>query len=49
MSHTLETCLQEVSHDVRAILERSLEGNEVSMADGVVLSGSGLPLGIHQN
>ncbi|MGB5702147.1 MAG: 5-amino-6-(D-ribitylamino)uracil--L-tyrosine 4-hydroxyphenyl transferase CofH [Polyangiales bacterium] len=40
MSHTLETCLQEVSHDVRAILERSLEGNEVSMADGVVLSGA---------
>jgi len=38
MTITLETCLQDVSSDVRAILERSLEGDEISVADGVVLS-----------
>lgn len=38
MTITLETCLQDVSSGVRLILERSLEGDEVSVADGVVLS-----------
>lgn len=38
MTITLETCLQDVSSGVRVILERSLEGDEVSVADGVVLS-----------
>jgi FO synthase subunit 2 len=38
MTNTLETCLQEVSRDVRAILERSIDGNEVSILDGAVLS-----------
>lgn len=40
MTITLETCLQDVSSAVRVILERSLEGDEVSVADGVVLSGA---------
>ena len=38
MTTALETCLRDVSHGVREILERSLEGAEVSVADGVVLS-----------
>ena len=38
MTITLETCLRDVSSGVRVILERSLEGDEVSIADGVVLS-----------
>ncbi|MGB5194406.1 MAG: 5-amino-6-(D-ribitylamino)uracil--L-tyrosine 4-hydroxyphenyl transferase CofH [Polyangiales bacterium] len=38
MTITLETCLQDVSSGVRVILERSLEGDEVSVTDGVVLS-----------
>ena len=38
MTITLETCLRDVSSGVRVILERSLEGDEVSVADGVVLS-----------
>jgi 7,8-didemethyl-8-hydroxy-5-deazariboflavin synthase CofH subunit len=39
MTTTLESCLQDVSREVRAILERSLAGDEVSVSDGVVLSG----------
>jgi 7,8-didemethyl-8-hydroxy-5-deazariboflavin synthase CofH subunit len=38
MNTALETCLQDVSRDVRAILERNLQGEEVSVADGVILS-----------
>ena len=38
MTIALETCLNEVSPALRDILERSLEGAEVSIADGVALS-----------
>jgi 7,8-didemethyl-8-hydroxy-5-deazariboflavin synthase CofH subunit len=38
MTTTLETCLREVSRDVRGILERALEADEVSVADGIALS-----------
>ncbi len=38
MTNALETCFHGVSSEVRAILERSLEGEEVCVADGVVLS-----------
>ncbi|UCH29682.1 MAG: 5-amino-6-(D-ribitylamino)uracil--L-tyrosine 4-hydroxyphenyl transferase CofH [Myxococcales bacterium] len=38
MTIALETCLQDVSAATRAILERSLEGREVSVPDGVALS-----------
>ncbi|NOQ82723.1 MAG: 5-amino-6-(D-ribitylamino)uracil--L-tyrosine 4-hydroxyphenyl transferase CofH [Myxococcales bacterium] len=38
MTTALETCLQGVSSDVRAILERSLDGREVSVDDGVALN-----------
>jgi FO synthase subunit 2 len=38
MTTTIETCLQDVSRETRMILERSLEGDEVSIADGVILS-----------
>ncbi|RLB46822.1 MAG: 7,8-didemethyl-8-hydroxy-5-deazariboflavin synthase subunit CofH, partial [Deltaproteobacteria bacterium] len=38
MTTALETCLQGVSPDVRAILERSLDGREVSVDDGVALN-----------
>jgi len=38
MTTALETCLQGVSPDVRAILERSLDGREVSIDDGVALN-----------
>ncbi len=45
MTTALETCLQGVSTDVRAILERSLEGRELSIDDGIALNevrGTGL-------
>jgi FO synthase subunit 2 len=38
MTTALETCLQGVSPDVRAILERSLDGREVSVEDGIALN-----------
>ncbi len=38
MTHALESCLDDVSSAVRSILERSLGGDEVSIADGVALS-----------
>jgi 7,8-didemethyl-8-hydroxy-5-deazariboflavin synthase CofH subunit len=38
MTTALETCLQGVSSDVRAILERSLDGREVSIDDGIALN-----------
>ncbi len=38
MTTALETCLQGVSPDVRAILERSLGGGEVSVDDGIALN-----------
>jgi FO synthase subunit 2 len=38
MTTALETCLQGVSPDVRAILERSLDGRELSVDDGISLN-----------
>jgi FO synthase subunit 2 len=38
MTTALETCLQGVSPEVRAILERSLGGREVSVDDGIALN-----------
>jgi FO synthase subunit 2 len=38
MTTELESCLKSVSADVRTILERSLEGHEVTVRDGAVLS-----------
>jgi FO synthase subunit 2 len=38
MTAALERCLRDVSHDVRRILEQSLEGGELSVGDGVALS-----------
>ena len=38
MTTALETCLQGVSPDVRAILERSLAGRELSVDDGIALN-----------
>ena len=38
MTTALETCLQGVSPDVRAILEQSLGGREVSVDDGIALN-----------
>jgi len=38
MTTPLETCLQEVSREVRDILERALEDDELSVADGITLS-----------
>jgi len=38
MTTALETCLQGVSPAVRAILERSLDGAEVSVDDGIALN-----------
>ena len=38
MTTPLESCLQGVSAEVRTILERCLEGREVSVTDGVTLS-----------
>jgi FO synthase subunit 2 len=38
MTTALETCLQGVSPAVRAILERSLDGREVSVDDGIALN-----------
>lgn len=38
MTTALETCLRGVSPDVRAILERSLGGGEVSVDDGIALN-----------
>jgi len=38
MTTALETCLREVSREVRDILERALEDHEVSVADGIALS-----------
>ncbi len=38
MTIALETCLQRVSPDIRTILERSLDGGEVSIDDGVALN-----------
>ena len=38
MTTALETCLREVSREVRDILERALEDDEVSVADGIALS-----------
>jgi FO synthase subunit 2 len=40
MTTVLETCLQDVSPRVRQILEQCLEGGELSVPDGVVLSGA---------
>ena len=40
MTTALETCLQGVSPDVRGILERSLDGREVSVDDGIALNES---------
>lgn len=40
MTAELESCLEGVSRSVRTILERSLEDHELSVADGVVLSGA---------
>ena len=38
MTTALETCLREVSREVRGILERALDDVEVSVADGIALS-----------
>jgi len=38
MTTALETCLQGVSPDVRAILEQSLAGRELSVDDGIALN-----------
>lgn len=38
MTTALETCLQPVSPDIRAILERSLSGRQVSVDEGITLS-----------
>ena len=38
MTTALENCLQGVSPDVRAILERSLAGRELSIEDGIALN-----------
>ena len=38
MTTVLETCLQGVSLDIRAILERSLDGRELSIDDGIALN-----------
>ena len=38
MTTELESCLKGVSPDVRAVLERSLEDHEVTVADGALLS-----------
>lgn len=38
MRTVLETCLQGVSPDIRAILERSLGGRELSIDDGIALN-----------
>ena len=38
MRTVLETCLQGVSPDIRAILERSLDGRELSIDDGIALN-----------
>jgi len=38
MTTVLETCLQGVSPDIRAILERSLDGRELSFDDGIALN-----------
>ena len=38
MRTVLETCLQGVSPDIRAILERSLDGKELSIDDGIALN-----------
>ena len=38
MTIELESCLEGVSRDVRSILERSLEDQELSIGDGVLLS-----------
>jgi len=40
MTIELESCLEGVSRDVRSILERSLEDQELSVGDGVLLSGA---------
>ena len=40
MTTALETCLQEVSSDIRTILEQSLGGQELSIDDGIALSES---------
>ena len=38
MTTALEACLQTVSPVIRAVLERSLEGREIGVADGIALS-----------
>jgi len=40
MTTALETCLRGVTSGVRAILERCLDGHELSVDDGVALSGA---------
>ncbi len=38
MTTSIETCLRRVSPDLRAILERSLDGHDVSVEDGIALN-----------
>ena len=38
MTSALETCLRDVSPEIRSILERSLDGEELAIVDGVALS-----------
>ncbi|MEM7135066.1 MAG: 5-amino-6-(D-ribitylamino)uracil--L-tyrosine 4-hydroxyphenyl transferase CofH [Myxococcota bacterium] len=40
MTTTPEFCLREVSAEVRSVLEKSLEGRDITVGDGVVLSGA---------
>jgi FO synthase subunit 2 len=40
MTDALETCLERVSPGIRDVLERSLGGEELSVEDGIVLSGA---------